>query len=161
MSSMRTPAKGGRHRRSGVRLASLLFACLCGWMASAHAQLRLDITQGVRDAVPIAVIPFGGQAEGGPGDVGEIVANDLRLSGRFSPLERKDLVARPTTGNAIRFEDWRLLRSDFIVVGTALIDTLNSHLEGHFSAADRSAWAALYARVSAIMKRGTAQDAAA
>ena len=28
-----------------------------------------------------------------------------------------DLIARPTTGTAIRFEDWRVLRSDFIVVG--------------------------------------------
>jgi TolB protein len=63
------------------------------------------------------VIPFGGQAEGGPGDVGAVVANDLRLSGRFTPLERADLIARPTTGTAIRFEDWRVLRSDFIVVG--------------------------------------------
>ncbi len=67
--------------------------------------------------MPIAVIPFGGQAEGGPGDIGAVVANDLRLSGRFNPLERADLIARPTTGTAIRFEDWRVLRSDFIVVG--------------------------------------------
>ena len=27
-------------------------------------------------------------------------------------------MARPTTGAQIRFEDWRLLSSDFIVVGT-------------------------------------------
>jgi TolB protein len=93
----------------------LLLAAL--WPVAANAQLRLDITQGVRDAVPIAVVPFGGQAEGGPNDVAGVVANDLQLSGRFQPLERRDMVARPTTGAAIRFEDWRLLRSDFIVVG--------------------------------------------
>jgi TolB protein len=87
------------------------------WVLPAHAQLRLDITQGVRDAVPIAVVPFGGQAEGGATDVAAVVANDLQLSGRFKPLERRDMVTRPTTGAAIRFEDWRLLRSDFIVVG--------------------------------------------
>jgi TolB protein len=87
------------------------------WSAAASAQLRLDITQGVRDAVPIAVVPFGGQPEGGPGDVAAVVANDLQLSGRFKPLERRDMVMRPTSGSAIRFEDWRLLRSDFIVVG--------------------------------------------
>jgi len=83
----------------------------------AHAQLRLDITQGVRDAVPIAIVPFGGQAEGGPGDVAAVVANDLLSSGRFKPLDRPDMVTRPTTGAQIRFEDWRLLKSDFIVVG--------------------------------------------
>jgi TolB protein len=97
--------------------AMLFFASAALWAASAQAQLRLDITQGVRDAVPIAVVPFGGQPEGGPTDVAAVVANDLLLSGRFKPLERRDMVTRPTTGAAIRFEDWRLLRSDFIVVG--------------------------------------------
>jgi TolB protein len=87
------------------------------WSPTAYAQLRLDITQGVRDAVPIAIVPFAGQAEGAPGDVAGIVANDLRLSGRFNPLERRDMVTRPTTGATIRFEDWRLLKSDYIVVG--------------------------------------------
>lgn len=82
-----------------------------------QAQLRLDITQGVRDAVPIAVVPFGGQAEGGASDVAAVVANDLRMSGRFAPLERRDMVTRPTSGAEIRFEDWRLLKSDFVVVG--------------------------------------------
>ena len=87
------------------------------WSGVAHAQLRLDITQGVRDAVPVAIVPFGGQPEGGPGDVAAVVANDLALSGRFKPLERRDMVVRPATGTAIRFEDWRLLRTDYIVVG--------------------------------------------
>jgi TolB protein len=82
-----------------------------------RAQLRLDITQGVRDAVPIAVVPFGGQAEGAATDVAAVIASDLRMSGRFAPLERRDLVERPTTGAEIRYEDWRLLAADFIVVG--------------------------------------------
>ena len=98
-----------------VAVAASLVALL--WSASASAQLRLDITQGIREAVPIAVVPFGGQAEGGPNDVAAVVASDLQLSGRFRPLERRDMVTRPTAGAAIRFEDWRLLRADFIVVG--------------------------------------------
>ncbi len=100
-----------RARRALLALAAL--ACAM----PAHAQLRLDITQGVRDAVPIAIVPFGGQAEGGASDVAAVIANDLRMSGRFAPLERRDMVTRPTSGAEIRFEDWRLLKSDFIVVG--------------------------------------------
>lgn len=103
-------------RSRAVALALMAAALLLG-AAPGHAQLRLDITQGVRDAVPIAVVPFGGQAEGGAADVAAVIANDLRMSGRFAPLERRDLVARPTSGAEIRYEDWRLLRSDFIVVG--------------------------------------------
>lgn len=105
-------------RRSDVRFSWLMLVAsllLCG--TPARAQLRLDITQGVRDAVPIAVVPFGGQVEGSGTDVAAVIGDDLRMSGRFAPLERRDLVARPTSGAEIRFEDWRLLRSDFIVVG--------------------------------------------
>jgi TolB protein len=96
--------------------------------APGQAQLRLDITQGVRDAVPIAVVPFGGQAEGAATDVAAVIANDLRMSGRFAPLERRDLVARPTSGAEIRFEDWRLLRADFIVVGRVEADAVSFEL---------------------------------
>lgn len=84
---------------------------------SSQAQLRLDITQGVSDAVPIAIVPFGAQAEGGSADVAAVVASDLQRSGRFAPVARQDMVARPVRGEQIRFEDWRLLKSDFIVVG--------------------------------------------
>jgi TolB protein len=103
--------------RRSIAVLGLLGSGLLLDAGSAHAQLRLDITQGVRDAVPIAVVPFGGQPEGVATDVAAVIANDLQMSGRFAPLERRDLVARPTTGAEIRFEDWRLLKSDFIVVG--------------------------------------------
>jgi TolB protein len=100
--------------RAAAALLALAFLLVA---TPGHAQLRLDITQGVRDAVPIAVVPFGGQAEGGANDIAAVVANDLRMSGRFAPLERRDMVSRPTSGGEIRFEDWRLLKSDFVVVG--------------------------------------------
>jgi len=95
----------------------VLVAGLAAVAAPARAQLRLDITEGVNDAVPVAVVPFGGQAEGASTDIASVVAGDLRLSGRFAPLDRQDMVTRPTSGGEIRFEDWRLLKSDYIVVG--------------------------------------------
>ena len=113
----------------GRRAAAVMLAA---WLllaaAPGHAQLRLDITQGVRDAVPIAVVPFGGQAEGAATDVAAVIANDLRMSGRFAPLERRDMVARPTAAAEIRYEDWRLLKSDFIVVGRVEPDGVSFEL---------------------------------
>ena len=47
----------------------------------------------------------------------QVVAADLQRSGRFAPLDRKDMIDRPTAGDQIRFQDWRYLKSDFIVVG--------------------------------------------
>ena len=46
-----------------------------------------------------------------------VVGSDLERSGRFAPMPRTDMVTRPVQGDQIRFEDWRLLKSDFLVVG--------------------------------------------
>jgi TolB protein len=107
-----------KQRATRSRATSIVLAVvLTGVAPCSVAQLRLDITKGVTDAVPIAVVPFGGQAEGGSADVAAVVGSDLQRSGRFAPLDRPDMVARPVRGEQIRFQDWRLLKSDFIVVG--------------------------------------------
>src|SRR3990170_3858906 len=85
---------------------------------AAHAQLVIEITKPMDDAVPIAIVPFGWEAAGAaPFDVAEVVAADLQRSGRFAPLDRKDMIDRPTAGDQIRFQDWRYLKSDCIAVG--------------------------------------------
>lgn len=85
---------------------------------AAHAQLVIEITKPMDDAVPIAIVPFGWASAGAaPFDVAEVVAADLQRSGRFAPLDRKDMIDRPTQGDQIRFQDWRYLKSDFIAVG--------------------------------------------
>ena len=99
-------------------IALLAFA----YVAPAAAQLRLDITEGVKDAVPVAVVPFAGQPDGGPNDVADVVSGDLRLSGRFAPLERADIVERPSQASEVRLEDWRLLKTDYVVVGRVAPD---------------------------------------
>jgi TolB protein len=93
-------------------LALSLFA------VAANAQLVIEITKPMDDAVPIAIVPFGWESTGAaPFDVAEVVAADLQRSGRFAPLDRKDMIDRPTAGDQIRFQDWRYLKSDFIAVG--------------------------------------------
>jgi TolB protein len=97
-------------------LALLAIAALLAPVA--NAQLVIEITRGQENAVPIAVVPFGWEAaNAAPFDVAEVVAADLQRSGRFAPLDRKDMIDRPTAGDQIRFQDWRYLKSDFIVVG--------------------------------------------
>ena len=110
-----------RMTQAGLRAIMGRAACIAllamAYAAPAAAQLRLDITEGVKDAVPVAVVPFAGQPEGGPNDVADVVSGDLRLSGRFAPLDRADIVSRPTRASDVRLEDWRLLKADYVVVG--------------------------------------------
>jgi TolB protein len=97
------------------RSFALLVALFAG---TAHAQLVVEITRGQTDAIPIAIVPFGWESAGAaPFDVAATVAADLARSGRFAPLERRDMIDRPTAGAQIRFQDWRYLKSDFIAVG--------------------------------------------
>jgi TolB protein len=97
---------------------SLALLTLAVIAPSANAQLVIEITRGQENAVPIAVVPFGWEsANAAPFDVAQVVAADLQRSGRFAPVDRKDMIDRPTAGDQIRFQDWRYLKSDFIVVG--------------------------------------------
>jgi TolB protein len=99
-----------------VRLALITVAMLLAPIA--NAQLVIEITRGQENAVPIAIVPFGwDSATAAPFDVAQVVAADLQRSGRFDPVDRKDMIDRPTAGDQIRFQDWRYLKSDFIVVG--------------------------------------------
>ena len=84
----------------------------------AQSELRIEITRGVSEAVPIAIVPFGFEGEGRPPvDVAAVIDANLAFSGRFAPMDRRDMAARPTRPADVRLEDWRLLKRDIVVVG--------------------------------------------
>lgn len=98
--------------------AAAVFALL---MVSAglRAELQIEITAGVDKAVPIAVVPFGWSGTGAkpPQDAAAIVAADLARSGRFAPMDRKDMLQRPTTGTEVDFSDWKIQGGEVLVIG--------------------------------------------
>jgi TolB protein len=103
---------------SNVMMRCAALALLALLSTAARAQLVIEITRGQENAVPIAIVPFGWESTGtAPFDIAEVVAADLYRTGRFAPLDRKTMIDRPTTGDQIRFQDWRYLKTDFIAVG--------------------------------------------
>lgn len=93
------------------------------------AQLRIEISQGVSEAVPIAVVPFGYEGRGGaPLDAADLIAGDLQRSGRFAPMARDDMISTPTSAPEINFADWRLLKSDFLVIGRVVEEGLDRYV---------------------------------
>ncbi len=93
---------------------------LLGWLMllfgnQASADLTIEITKGSDEAIPIAVVPFGGQQL--PEDIAQIVSDDLAHSGQFDPLTRNTLIASPTTSDEVRYRDWRAVDSNYLVVG--------------------------------------------
>ena len=97
-----------------IFLSILLFAL----SHSAQAILKIDITEGVEGALPIAIVPF---KWNGPkvinGDVSAIVLSDLARSGQFSPLAESDLIAKPQKPEDIHFKTWRVAGMDHLVIG--------------------------------------------
>jgi len=95
----------------------LLFSLLLV-VTTSSATLTIDITQGVDGALPIAIVPFHWEGEGSlPEDVTGVIKSDLQRSGRFMPIPDEDLIARPFEGTQVKFQNWRVLNVDNLVVG--------------------------------------------
>jgi TolB protein len=93
-------------------------ALLVPFAAATEAAIRIEITRGVDAAQPVAVVPFGWEDEEAlPLDVAAVVSSDLARSGRFKPLPVGDMLQKPVEPAAIRFEDWRTVGVDYVVVG--------------------------------------------
>jgi TolB protein len=109
---------------SWIRSVALAASAACiAWPA--HAQLQVDVTQGVTDPIPIAVVPFtkAAPADGGL-DVAEVVAHDLASSGRFRVTPRSQIRTTPNRIQDAVIADWKADGNDYLVVGrvTALSD---------------------------------------
>lgn len=95
-----------------------LLLSLCLMAGLARAELVIEITRGANDAMPIAVVPFGGPTPAGADGIADIVRADLERSGRFRPLADDKLPVRPTTGGQVLYNEWRGL-GPWLLVGSA------------------------------------------
>ncbi len=102
-------------------LRRLLLAAIVATAATmpVHAQLKIEITSGVTDPVPIAVVPFARAAPADGGlDVAGVVQHDLAGSGRFRTLTGARLpTATPTKADDVVAADWKSAGADYVVVG--------------------------------------------
>ena len=88
-------------------------------VGSAQAADPLVISSGSDRAIPIAVVPFGWQ--GGqplPEDLANIVSDDLRNSGVFSPIPRQNMLSQPSQASEVIFRDWKALGANYVLVGS-------------------------------------------
>ena len=101
-----------------LRMKKLAISLLLLAATPAFAQLRLTITEGVTDPIPIAVVPFARAvpADGGL-DVAEVIQRDLESTGRFKGMPRNDMVFKPTTAAEVDAPGWKQQRNDYVVVG--------------------------------------------
>ena len=87
----------------------------------ASAQLKLDVTQGTVQPVPIAIPDFlaGTQNEGDtPRNISGVITNNLRRSGLFIPIDQQAFIEKINNfDNNPRFPDWRQINAQGLVTG--------------------------------------------
>jgi TolB protein len=87
----------------------------------AQAVVELNITRGTIQALPIAIADFAGDGSVDAQtarEISDVVASDLRLSGLFSPIDQAAFIEKGVgTDGTPRFEDWRVVNAQALVVG--------------------------------------------
>jgi TolB protein len=119
--------RGNRFGKSpaGKGLAGLLMAAalLVGGLAPgmARAELVIDVTQGTREAMPIAIPSFAGPdgtSQQMGADIAKVVTDDLNGSGLFRVLDKAAyLQALPNSNVQPNFGDWRAINAQALVQG--------------------------------------------
>jgi len=101
------------------RLKGFLFLGLLLIGLPLQAALDIRITQGISDATPIAITPFSFQGKGDvPGAIGDIVIEDLKRSGRFSPLDKSGFAQPDANASNLELYRWREKNINYVVVGS-------------------------------------------
>ncbi len=95
--------------------------------AQTRGPLRLDITRGNVDPLPIAVTDlFADTADGRTvgANITRVVAADLERSGLFRPLPAQSFLQRPEDMTLRpRFPDWRVINAQGLVTGRVALET--------------------------------------
>jgi len=92
----------------------------------------LLITRSTDRATPIAVVPFGWQGDDAPpGDIAQIVADDLYHSGLFAPIERENMISQPAHASEIIYRDFQALSAQYLLIGNVVAS--GGRLEVKFS----------------------------
>ena len=83
-----------------------------------QAELRIEITRGVDNAVRVAVVPFEWRGKRKlPLNVDQVISSDLGLSGRFTALPSEQMLSLPHESGEVLPRDWRMLGVEYLVVG--------------------------------------------
>lgn len=96
-----------------------IFIALALLLASStlRAELIIEITSGVDNPTPIAIVPTGWNGTAPLEEsINDVVAADLRRSGQFRPIAQRDMLSSPTKASEVFYRDWRILKSEYLVI---------------------------------------------
>ena len=117
--------KGRARRRAAAWIATGAALGALGALDPARAELRIDITRGTVEPMPIAITHFlgGNNVEQNHGrNVARVISANLERSGLFRPIDPKAFIqTAESLGNLPRFGDWRVINAQALVQGRVQI----------------------------------------
>jgi TolB protein len=120
MIDLNPPSTFRRACRFAARLLCALTFMNAG-LTPAHAVVELNITQGNIQPMPIAIPDFAGDGSidaKAAREISDVVSNDLKSSGLFLPIDPAAFIEKGLdVARAPRFEDWRPINAQALVVG--------------------------------------------
>ena len=82
------------------------------------AELNIEITRGVDNPIPVAVVPFAWDgANLLDEDIAQIISSNLEQVGEFRALSRTNMLSLPSEEREVHYRDWRILAQQYLVVG--------------------------------------------
>ena len=102
------------------QLRIIIAFLLCVFSTSSWAILHLVLTQAVDAAIPITVVPFAQANISGSSatKMDQVIAADLRNSGRFTTIASNDAQHQPHQPSEARIAYWRKQNVNYLVVGS-------------------------------------------
>lgn len=105
-----------------IRFLSLLAGiAVLATAQTARAELRIDITRGVVEPIPIAITALHGvrpETTRFGRDIADVVSADLERSGLFRPIDPAAFIQQAVvSGTLPRFGDWRVINAQALVQG--------------------------------------------
>jgi len=92
-------------------------------MTPAQAVLKINITQGNVEPLPIAILDFDGEGSVGR-ELAQVIAANLERSGLFRPIDRDAFIESKLDVNARpRFQDWRIVKALALVTGRSVLQS--------------------------------------
>ena len=116
-----------------MRKLAIFFLIIFIFLSSkSEALIKVDITRGNLDPLPIAVSPLHVDIKSEEfknlkikelgGEISKIIENNFRNTGLFNPLKKDAFVQKPDIAHLKpRFEDWRLIKAQALITGKLLI----------------------------------------
>ncbi len=103
-------------------------------LSLAQAALTIEITGGAANQLPIAIVPFSGEA-GYQQSLSEVISADLQRTGQFKLVSASGISPQPSELAEVRYPVWRGRGADAMAIG-GVSKMADGRLEVHFRLLD-------------------------